>query len=349
METGLWVAGLIAGVFATHWGAEKLSAPLKKTRQQWGLSPAGEATFAGLAAASPEVAMAVVSAFRGVGAIGLGTTIGTNIIAIPLVVSIVYVGAHLRRRASKNRAKDKPSPKSGSAAGEEEPEQPEGELLVRRQAATVQAIPYLGIVALLALLTLPEGWRGLQPVDGWILLGAYALYLAQALLRKRDRRQGVKWERRELWLTGAGLLVLAAGAYVAILATEHIAEALGLSEVVGGLLIAAPMACLPELFEAWSLARDGQVNPAVMSVIGDHAVTLTLGMLPLALLGLPVEMIRLYAFNLGLVALMPLLYAVFILTHGRPSGFKLGHMLVLDALLLAWVLVVLLGQGWLEG
>lgn len=37
---------------------------------------------------------------------------------------------------------------------------------------TVHALPYPGIIALVAALTLPALWRGLQPGDGYIMLGA---------------------------------------------------------------------------------------------------------------------------------------------------------------------------------
>lgn len=54
-------------------------------------------------------------------------------------------------------------------------------LKVDPTAVTVQAIPYLVIVAIVAILTVPKQWRGLQPVGGWIMLGVYLVYLAQAL------------------------------------------------------------------------------------------------------------------------------------------------------------------------
>jgi cation:H+ antiporter len=64
MNFWLWTLALLGGVWAAHWGADQLAEPLKKLRQHWGLSGAGEAALAGIAAASPEVAMATVSAFR---------------------------------------------------------------------------------------------------------------------------------------------------------------------------------------------------------------------------------------------------------------------------------------------
>lgn len=39
--------------------------------------------------------------------------------------------------------------------------------------------------------------------------------------------------------------------------------------------VTAPMAALPEIFATWSVAKSGQITSGVTSVIGDHAVTLT--------------------------------------------------------------------------
>lgn len=50
-------------------------------------------------------------------------------------------------------------------------------------AVTVQVLcPTSGSLALVALLALPAPRRGMQPIDGWLMLGAYALFLAQAFL-----------------------------------------------------------------------------------------------------------------------------------------------------------------------
>ncbi len=48
----------------------------------------------------------------------------------------------------------------------------QGILRVQREAVTVLALPYLAILAIVAALTLPAPWRGLLPIDGWIMLRA---------------------------------------------------------------------------------------------------------------------------------------------------------------------------------
>lgn len=102
------------------------------------------------------------------------------------------------------------------------------------------------------------------------------------------------------------------------------------------------MAALPEVFATWSVTRSGQVTPAVTSVIGDHAVTLTLSFVPLALVGLPVENLRLFAINLAGVALVATLYAAFVWWGGREKGFAWWQVALLAAMAPLWAAVVAL-------
>lgn len=55
---------------------------------------------------------------------------------------------------------------------------------------------------------------------------------------------------------------------------------------VGGLFITAVASSAPERFSSWSVA------------LGDHAVTLTVGLLPLALITLPINNLPLYITSL---------------------------------------------------
>ena len=62
------------------------------------------------------------------------------------------------------------------------------------------------------------------------------------------------------WLAVAGVVVLALGAYFTVIATQNLVKELGISTIVGGLFITAPVAALPEAFAAWSVARSGQIT-----------------------------------------------------------------------------------------
>lgn len=328
MNSALWALVLVAAVWGAHWGAEHLAKPLKKLRKSQGFSVAAGGAIVGLAAASPEIGINIASAVRGVGDIGLGTMFGSNVIAIPFMVVTAYFAT---RKLPKKKAKK-----------EHQSHLKQHLLKVDRTAVTVQALPYLVIVAVVALLTVPAQWRGLQPVDGWIMLGMYGIYLAQALLRGRKEKEPVKWTKKEIQMALAGVAVLALGAYLTVRATEQIVSALGLSKVVGGLFITAPMAALPEVFATWSVARSGQITSSTTSVIGDHAVTLTIAFFPLALVGLPVTNYSLFVTVLSFVALSGILYAVFI--HlGKKHGFKRWQVFALAAVVPVYVAVILFG------
>lgn len=345
--TLLWVGVLLLAVWAAHWGAERLSAPLKKLRKQWGFSVAAGGSFLGIAAASPEIGINTTSAVRGVSDIGLGAMLGSNVIAIPLMVATAYI---VTRKAKLGGGQ-------GDGGGHENHEQHCRERIVAVDpgAVTVQALPYLGILAVFALVTLPAPWRGLQPIDGWILLLAYLAYLAQALLRGRQKAEKVEWQRKEVWKAVGGVAVLAVGAYITVFSTEKIIGVLGIPKVVGGLFITAPVAALPEVFATRSVARSGQVTSATTSVIGDHAVTMTLAFIPLTIIGMPIQDLRLFWVSLAFVALMPLLYAAFLHWSGAHAhGFRRWHTFALPAVYAAFVAVVVFwvqpfGQGSQQG
>ena len=216
MNVWIWGLVLIAAVWAAHGGAEHLAKPLKKVRKQKGFSVAAGGALVGLAAASPEIGINIASAIRGVGDIGLGTMFGSNAIAIPLMVITAYVATrHLKKEKQDQN---------------HELHKKEHLLKVDRTAVTVQAIPYLVIVAIVAILTVPGRWRGLQPIDGWIMLGVYIVYLVQALWRGKEKEEKVAWKKKEIFLALAGVAALALGAIFTVRATENIVSALAIVE-----------------------------------------------------------------------------------------------------------------------
>lgn len=335
----VWAVILLGAVWLAHWGAEHLSSPLKKLRRQWGFSVAAGGSFIGLAAASPEIGINATSAIRGVGDIGLGALLGSNVLAIPMMVVVAYLATRKKGIGGHN---------SGHKNHGEH--RREHLLQVDPQAVTVQALPYLGIIALFALLTLPAPWRGLQPVDGWILLIGYLVYLTQALLRGREKGEDVKWNRKEKWLAAAGIAALAVGAYLTVFSTEKIVSAVGISKIIGGLFITAPIAALPEVFATWYVARSGQVTSGVTSVMGDHVVTMTLAFIPLTIIGMPIGNMLLFWVTLAFVAVMPALYAAFIWWGGRRSGFRRWQVATLPVVYAAFAAVIVFwvqpfGQG----
>lgn len=309
MQILLWSLVLLASVWSAHWGSDQLAEPLQKLRRQWGLSEAAGAAFVAFATASPEIGTNTASALQGLSDIGLGNLLGSNIISVPVIVLISYL-------ASRSAAK-----KNG--------QQKKHYLQVKSEALKVQAIPYIIIIALAAILTVPKPWRGLQPIDGWIMLIAYFIYIAQAIFRERQSSKKVNWRKNEILVAIAGVLVLAIGAYFIVTATERLVSLLNISRIIGGLFITSTLSIAPEVFATWKVAKSGQVTAATTSVIADNTATMTLALFPLALAGLQIKDIRLFVVNLSFVALLGIIYAAFIYWGKQKYSFELYEVLIL--------------------
>ncbi|MDJ0695526.1 sodium:calcium exchanger [Mastigocoleus sp. MO_188.B34] len=337
MNLFLWFLVLLGAVIAAHWGADKLAEPLQKLRKRWGLSEAAAAAFVALATASPEVGTNVASAVAGLQDIGLGNLLGSNIISVPAIVTVSYI-------ASVANAKDNPQVTSQTNSNHSLSDNPQTHALrVKPEALTVQAIPYLLIIALAAILTLPQPWRGLQPIDGWIMLVAYFVYLAQAVMRERQNHQTVEWEKQEIMIAITGILSLCLGAYLTVKATENIVSLLGISQLVGGLFITSTMSIAPEVFATWSVARSGQLTAATTNVIADNTATMTLAFFPLALVSLPVKDLQLYSFNLTFVALLGVIYAAVIHWGAQKYSFELWEVVALNGVYLVYLGIMVFG------
>ncbi|MGY5849596.1 MULTISPECIES: hypothetical protein [Flavobacteriaceae] len=140
MNVWLWVGVLILAAWAAHWGADQLLTPLKMLRKQWGLTASAGAAFLAIVTASPEVAINITSAARGVSDIGLGNLLGSNIISIPLMVTIAYFASRKKFKNNKEHQKHLDA----------------NLLALNKRSVAVLSIPYLVIIALVAILTLPK-------------------------------------------------------------------------------------------------------------------------------------------------------------------------------------------------
>ena len=327
MNGWLWAGVLVMAAWAAHWGADQLLTPLKMLRKQWGLTASAGAAFLAIVTASPEVAINITSAARGVSDIGLGNLLGSNIISIPLMVTIAYF-------ASRKQFKNNPKHQKHLDANI---------LVLNKRSVSVLSLPYLGIIALVAVLTLPKAWRGLHPMDGWIMMGAYAAFLIHAIIKGRKEGEKVTWNKKKIMLSVAGAIAIAAGAFFIVKATENIVNALGISKIVGGLFITGIMTTAPEVFKTWSVVKGGEVTAGTTSVIADNAITMTVAFFPLALVTTPVEDFQLYWVNLAFIGLMPLLYSVFVHQSKQLHGFSKWQIFVFDAAYVLYLAVMLFG------
>lgn len=329
---GWWLLLLVA-VWLTHWGADKLAEPLQKLRQQWGFSAAAGGVLIAAATSSPEISTNAVSAIRGVADIGIGNLLGSNIISVPAIVTVAYLATRGRVRQAPGHSQ-RENPHTNAI---------DGLLPVTEGANTVQAFPYIAIVALVGVLTLPAPWRGLQPVDGWIMLVAYVIYVVHAFVRQREEGEAVQWSVREAVIAMAGIAMLVVGAYVTVWSTEHIVDALDISDMIGGLFITATMSIVPEAIATWSIARSGQITSATTSVIADNTATMTLAFFPLALVSTSVNDFQLFWVNLFFVGLLGVAYAFFVMHNSAERGFDVPEILALNGLYIVYILVMVIG------
>ena len=343
MTVWFWALVLIGAVWMADWGADHLADPLRKIRRQWGITGVGGAALLAIVTASPEVAINATSALRGVGGIGLGNMLGSNIISFPLIFTIAYLAS--RRQLKGNGETKQGESYEESQTGEREADTHVAHIQQRllrldRRSVTVLTLPYLGILGVLALLTLPNQWQGLQPTDGVIMLVAYGVYLGQAILRGREEGESVTWSTKELGLAVAGVGALAVGAYFTVRATENLISAFGISEIIGGLFITATMSTAPEVFKTWRVVTSGQITAGTTSVVADNAVTVTVGFLPLALVTLPIQNMQLFVVNLAFVALMPTALALLVHFGSVEHGLKRWQVGILDGIYVLYLFVM---------
>ena len=356
----LWVILVITGIGAMQWGASRTATALDAYRARAGLRGVVAGALLGIATAAPEVSVNLASVAFGWPDLGLGAALGSNVPALPLVFLIAWLSLRVAASSMRSNALvDTPRPPSVGAAETEEAPVP----VVAPAAVEVQALPYLLIVLLLAALTLPPGWAGLQPLDGLLLAAAWGLYLARALMRPYrpgepdpepqgeaspapgpGAKTGTAASASIARATLLGIPAIALGALASVIAGRRLGEAFGASDLVVGLFVIGLLCALPESFAAWRLAREGKTTTAVSTAMADGIVSLTVALVPPSLVGAAVGNTAVYLANLVFLAFVLLAYIA--LNHvrwgqefglGRVSLFIGGYIVYLAAV--AYLLV----------
>lgn len=312
----LWIAMLLAGVWAMQWGASQAVNVLDGVRSRFGLHAASGGALMGLATATPEMSVNVASVAFKWPDLGLGAALGSNVPALPFAFFLAWAAVRFSGPRS-------PAPVS---AGEVPPEMDvpptpgHTRPRIAPDAAKIQAWPYLLTVLLLALLTVPPRWEGLQPVDGLVLGGFWLVYFGRAMLQPRrpggDPMPPRAWRR--LLLAAPAIAV---GALLSVTGAQRFGGAMGVPDLVSGLFFIGLLCALPESLAAWKLGREGQSTFAVSGAMGDGVVSLTLALIPPAIVSAGVGDRPLYLLNLGFLAAV---LSVFILLNSPRWGEKMG-------------------------
>jgi cation:H+ antiporter len=306
LEIAGWSALVLVGIAVMQWGASLAADLLERVRDRYALPATAGGALMALATASPEISVNVASVAFGWPDLGLGAALGSNIPALPFAFGLAYLGGRFADR------------------GEIDPAlvSEDGTPTVKPQAVPVQILPYLGIVLLLGALTLPPAWSGLQPIDGVILFLAWAAFFGRAVWRKAwqtpDGSPPPLAARNALLF---GLPAVALGALASVYAAQKVGNAFGWSDLVVGLFVIGFLCALPESYSAFRFAREGKPTLAVSGASADGIVSLSIALLPAAVVGTAVGNYWVYVVNVGFLVVVLSLYAI--LNHRR-RGQELG-------------------------
>lgn len=294
------VALLLAGIWAMQKGAGLAGDIVERLRRRLGYPEAAGATLMGLATATPEISINVSSVLFGWPDLGLGAALGSNIPALPAAILLSFLAVRLARRPAR----------VGATLAGADADTPR----VKPQAVPVQFAPYLAVVILLGALTLPPTWAGLQPVDAVILLAAFAAYFVHAMAKHQrgERVEGQPGGKLRLLLAAP---LIALGAVASVFGAQQVGGAMGLPDIVTGLFIIGLLCALPESVSAWRFARAGHTTFGVSAASADGVISLTLALIPPALIGASVGDRPLYLLNLGFLACVLLAYIA--MNHSR--------------------------------
>jgi cation:H+ antiporter len=261
-------------------------------------------TVVAFGTSAPELVVSTVASARGDGAIAIGNVLGSNVLNLALILGVAALVRPMRVELA----------------------------LVQRESPMM-----VGAAALLVLLA----WDGaLSRVDGGVLMGCFAAYVAFVVRAARRESAAVRAEyaahaaEEELaptvarpavdWaLAGAGIALLVAGAHLMVGAAVTFSRALGIPEVVVGLTIVAMGTSLPELATSAAAARKGEGDIALGNCVGSNLFNV-LCILGAAALVRPIPVDpALFAFEIPAMVAVSLLFQVVAYTRrtvGRAEG-----------------------------
>lgn len=244
------VGSFILGLVLLALGGDSIVKGASGLAQRVGASPfvAGLLLVA-FGTSVPELAINVRALFAGQPALALGNAVGSNIVNVGLTLGVAALVAPV---------------------------------LVRWRALS----PLLLVLLLATLGVIGLGWDGaLSRVDGVLLLLAYVVVLAFALLRARAEQAEVRAQVDAFATTrgGLGLNLLRVVVAIALLyfganwvveSAPVIGRALGMESLVAGLLLVAIGTALPEVAAAAAAARRGQGDIVAGHVVGSSLFNL---------------------------------------------------------------------------
>ncbi len=239
---------VIGGLILLIWGADRFVHGAAATARNLGVTPLLIGlTVVAFATSAPEILVSIVASVRGEPGLAIGNAIGSNIVNIGLVLGAVAIIRPIELRSA----------------------------TLRRE------MPALLAVTLLTVSLFLDSY--LSRVDGLVMLTGLVIvmiWLARLGMRsaptdpiKRDYEaeipEDVSMKMALFWLL-LGLVTLLLGANLLVDGSIEIARALGVSEVVIGILLVAFGTSLPELAVSLVSALKGEYGLAIGNIVGSN-------------------------------------------------------------------------------
>jgi cation:H+ antiporter len=240
---------LVFGLIIMIWGAELLVRGASRLATAYGISPLVVGlTVVAFGTSSPELAVSVMSAFKGQADLALGNVVGSNIFNVLFILGISALIVPL---------------------------------IVAQQLVRFDVPVMIGVSFLILLMGM-DGKLGM--IDGAILFAGAITYTA--LLIRQSRRESsneVKAEyesefgekspsslAKNLGFITVGLVGLVLGSKWLVTSAVALAQAFGVSELVIGLTIVAAGTSMPEVATSVVAALKGERDIAVGNVVGSN-------------------------------------------------------------------------------
>lgn len=243
---GMAIGAIIAGLVLLVWSADRFVEGAAATARHLGMPTLLIGmVIIGFGTSAPELAVSAMAAADGNPGLALGNGYGSNITNIALIVGLTALIAPIAVHSQ----------------------------VIRKE------LPLLVVLTLIAGVQLLDG--ELSRLDGWILLGVFALVMGwsifQGMRGKDDALTGETDTQLEqnlmsmkaaiVWLV-IGLILLVASSRLLVWGAVTIAQSLGVSDLVIGLTIVAIGTSLPELASALAAIRKNEHDLILGNILG---------------------------------------------------------------------------------
>ncbi len=313
-------AELIVGLLLLIWGADRLVYGAAATARNLGVAPLLIGlTIVAFATSAPEVLVSIVAAFRGETDLAVGNAIGSNIANIGLVLGTVALIRPIEMTSA----------------------------TLRREMPALLAVTLLTVSLFLdTLLSRIDGLvllTGLIIVMIWLTRLGFRSSASDPMSVEYDAEipQHVNMRMAIFWLV-IGLASLLVGAELLVDAAINIAHALGVTELVIGIVLVALATSLPELAVSMVSALKGEYGLALGTIVGSNIFNM-LAVIGVAAVIEPAELPQ-SVLSLHIFVLVAFTLALFAMTYdydgkGHISRLEGGALLAAYLAFIAFVVV----------